>query len=519
MELAIEFSNEYIDVMEYTCSSVGMKIHNWARGKMPEGAYQNGVVVNTNGVATALKEVMKENGIRTKKAVLSVNGAEHISKIIKIPKSAPKHVRGLLKNELQKKEILANGYSFDYTLAEDVTEEADGLSSYTVCMLPTELVRNYQTTLKRAGITLLRIEPVSNSMEKLAQMLCLKERDNLTILVGAENTRVNILMSGPKIRSVNRSIQIKEEGIEENVFIVSAVQKIESALSPQERVLDALIEDISKLIQFQSQNSKGKVVDQILLYGELAGDEAFIQKIQLRTGIDTKKCTLPEDKIKKQSSVKKELKGYNMIGLAGGKLLRIKKELSFINLPEESDYISIQDRIPTFIGLGCVFALSVFYAVVTAGNLKKENDINEMEARIVEIESTEQYQKNLEVQQKLMDLIQYNQDCGLCISTLEASARMESRVFSDVDALVIPSTVSSQLLMQPGQFYIQSYDYQNKTATFGCIAAYQDGPADFARIVTNAGLFEQVTYSGFNSYQDVDGNTWYSFQLECSGQR
>ena len=113
MNLAIKLSNDYINITEQSVKSGELQIHKCVRGKMPEGAFDNGIVVNTNLVAEAVKKLLKEQKIRSKRAVLCISGVDVIQREIKIPKSAARHVRGLLKNELIKMDALRNSYLFD----------------------------------------------------------------------------------------------------------------------------------------------------------------------------------------------------------------------------------------------------------------------------------------------------------------------------------------------------------------------------------------------------------------------
>lgn len=501
MKLAIKLSNDYINVTEQRVGT-DIRIGKCVRGEMPEGAFQDGIVVNTNLVADALKKLLKEHKIKSKQAILCVSGMDIMQKEIRIPKSAPRHVRALLKNELVKMDALRGGYLFDYILREE--EKADGLDCYSVYLLPAELVHNYEQTMHRAGITLERVEPVSRSMEKLSQLLELQKRENSTILIDAEHSGIDFMMSGAGVKNVYRNIQTKEDSIEENVFIVSAIRNLGGNENPSERVLDQLIENVSKLIQFQSQASRGRTVDQILIYGEMAADDQFVERIEQRTGIATKRCHLPAMLLHHSKDVAAEMGiSYSTFGAVCGKALGEKKQLSFIQLPDEADTMTTKDWIPLVTGLVCLVALSFYYMVTAFGNNFTQASNREMESEIARIEESGEYQRRMTLKEELLVLTDYNESCKTCIEILENTGKFETESFVSVDHLV------------PSGIRITGYEFDGTKVSFRCIADMQDGPADFARIVKNAAIFQDVEYTGFTAYQDTDGSTRYSFNIEC----
>lgn len=503
MNLAIKFSNDYINITEQSVKSTGLKIHKCVRGKMPEGAFDNGIVVNTNLLADALKKLLKEQKIRSKRVVLCISGVDVIQREIKIPRSAARHVRKLLKNELVKMDAQRSNYLFDYIEGEE--NPGEELQSYIVYMLPTELIRNYEQTLRRAGLELERVEPVSRSMEKLSTLLGLDKKEKLTILVDADSSCLDIMMSGSSMKNVYKNIQIKEENIEENVFIVSAIQNISGNTDPSERVLSRLVDAVSRLMQFQSQNSRGGTVDQILVYGEMAEREDFVEKLSKRTGKTVNCCKIEGEKVRYNGVGTLPVGiSYSMFGAVCGRMVGEKKQLSFIKLPDEADTMTLKDQIPLLVGMACLVGLALYYCFISFENSRLEIKNRSMETQIATIEESEEYKQKLELRERLLKLTAYNENCAVCIDTLENSPRFEAEIFAQVDALV-PEGIS-----------ITGYEFEGNTVRFLCEAADQDGPAEFARIVTDSDLFEGVSYTGFSAMTGVDYHTYYSFQIECS---
>ena len=107
------------------------------------------------------------------------------------------------------------------------------------------------------------------------------------------------------------------------------------------------------------------------------------------------------------------------------------------------------------------------------------------------------------LKEELIKLTAYNDSCRICIDILESTRKFETESFVAVDELV------------PAGIRIEGYEFEGTKVSFRCTADTQDGPADFARIVKNAEIFQDVEYTGFAAYQDTDGSTRYSFNIEC----
>lgn len=504
MKLAVKFSEDSIQVMEWQIRG-GIRIHRCARGEMPDGAFVNGIVVNTVQVADALKGILKENGIHTKRAELCVGGMEIINKEIKIPRSGRRHVRRLIKNELLRMDALRGGYFFDYIEAE---EQEGELVVYTVYLLPAELIRNYEQTLKRAGLTLERVEPVSRSLEKAAKLMGLADREDMTILVDAEKTETNVLLAGAGTKSIHRSLRVREETMEENVFIVSAFQNLAASTEPEDKLLDKLSEVLSKLVQFQSQNSRGRRVERLLMYGSIAQDSRFLEELQRRSGIDTQPLSIPETLMPAADAgrlLEKQV-SYTLLGTVCGALLGEKKQLSFLQDQEDTERLSVKNQICFVAGLAALVATAVFYAVTAMGNNWQEEENRRMEDEIARLEQSEEYKRRLLLREQTMKLVSYNENSERCIRVMEETSRFETKLLTEVDKIVPPGIT------------IVGYGFEDNTVSFSCRADEQDGPAEFAKIVSGAGLFEQVDYSGFSAYQDMNYATYYSFVLECGRQ-
>lgn len=506
MVLSIKFTPKKIYIAEQSTGSGGVRVYKTLQTDMPEGSYQKGVIINTTEVAAKIREVLRDNAVRTKRAAMSLNGVDMIQKEFLIPYANEKQTRGMIENELKKSDLLKNEYLFDYVCHQNAEQKKEGMQNVNTYLVPRQLVQNYMQTLQRAGLIPVKLKPLNDSMDKIVKALRLQERDSITILAYVEATGAEVCMTGKGEKNVYRSIQLdEEEFFEENIFILSAKQGISQTIDQEQKILDSLTETISKLVQFQSQRNKNSVVAEILLYGDMAQNSNFVEKVGELSNILTNTCEIPDHYLRYVGKNCDLNYNYDMVALEWSRLLGEKKELSFVKQfnEQKSGYITAKDQIPVFImgGLaGVVLLAGITFKIL---DLKNQAEIKTNEEQIEQIITSDQYNQNLRNVRLVEEYASYNAICNEYIRILEETSRFESKLLTSIDRL------------KPDEIQIISYQYENKTIIVNCKSSNQDGPAIFAEVVTNAGIFPAVEYTGFQLENDIEGADYYRFLLKC----
>ncbi len=509
MILSIEFTAEHIHIVEEDMNAKSINVKRFIEIPMPDGSYLNGVIVNTASVAAAIQVAVKEHRIHTKKSIVTVSGVDILRKEFQVPAGNKKHTRGMVENELNKAGMLRSDYLFDYIVKKN--ERKDGADNETmqnvdVYLMPRALVNNYLTTLRRAGLIPYRIETVSNSMERLACLLKVAGGNDMSILCCAERDQIGLLFTGAGSKMIYRSTQIKaEDTIEENAFIVSAVQSLNREVDPISIALEEIVENVSKLVQFHSQTGKRNKVGQILMYGDLSRDSQFLSRIENATGITTVKCAFPEHVT---FAGPDDLTCLNAIGASAGSLSEVaeEKDIDFFPLMKEkkTEKTTKKDLIPLAAGMGIVLIMAGVYALQSASNLSVEASVQMSQDFINDPENQKLYQRAKALQDYTISLSEYNETCNQYIDVIKNTRRLEADDFHNLD------------LKKPDDVTINSYGYSNGEITISCNTTNQDGASAFAKILSDSGLYTDVKYTGFSSGSSEDGAANYTFQLVCT---
>lgn len=509
MILSIEFTAEHIHIVEEDVNAKSITVRRFIEIPMPDGSYLNGVIVNTTAVAAAIQVAVKEHRIHTKKSIVTVSGVDILRKEFQVPSGNNKHTRGMVENELNKAGMLRSDYLFDYIIKKNIQKDqakSETMQNVDVYLMPRALVNNYLTTLRRAGLTPYRIETVSNSMERLAFLLKVADGDDMSILCCAERDQIGLLFTGAGTKMIYRSTQIKaEDTIEENAFIVSAVQSLNREVDPIAIALEEIVENVSKLVQFHSQTGKKNKVGQILMYGDLSRDSQFLSRIENATGITTIKCDFPDHVTFAGPG---DLTCLNAIGASAGGLYEVaeEKDIDFFPLMKEkkAEKTTKKDLIPLAAGMGLILILSGIYALQSSSNMTVEASVQMSQDFINDPENQKLYQKAKALQYYTISLAEYNETCNQYIDVIKNTRRLESNDFNELDA------------KKPEDVTIKSYGYSNGEITISCDTTNQDGASAFAKILSDSGLYTDVKYTGFSSGSSEDGSANYTFQLVCT---
>ena len=489
MILSIEFTAEHIHIVEEDVNAKSITVKRFIEIPMPDGSYLNGVIVNTAAVAAAIQVAVKEHRIHTKKSIVTVSGVDILRKEFQVPSGNNKHTRGMVENELNKAGMLRSDYLFDYIIKKNIQKDqakSETMQNVDVYLMPRALVNNYLTTLRRAGLTPYRIETVSNSMERLAFLLKVADGDDMSILCCAERDQIGLLFTGAGTKMIYRSTQIKaEDTIEENAFIVSAVQSLNREVDPIAIALEEIVENVSKLVQFHSQTGKKNKVGQILMYGDLSRDSQFLSRIENATGITTIKCDFPDHVTFAGPG---DLTCLNAIGASAGGLYEVaeEKDIDFFPLMKEkkAEKTTKKDLIPLAAGMGLILILSGIYALQSSSNMTVEASVQMSQDFINDPENQKLYQKAKALQDYTISLAEYNETCNQYIDVIKNTRRLESNDFNELDA------------KKPEDVTIKSYGYSNGEITISCDTTNQDGASAFAKILSDSGLYTDVKYTG-----------------------
>jgi len=133
--------------------------------RTPEGCVENEVIVDPYTLGAAIKTLLAEAGIKTKKCVSSVGGqSQVVVRVVEVPKMSREELVETMRWEVEKFSFSPDGVEMDFQPIEKPDADPDAQSmSVLLAVAQKELVENHVQALLVAGL-----QPVAIDIEPLA---------------------------------------------------------------------------------------------------------------------------------------------------------------------------------------------------------------------------------------------------------------------------------------------------------------------------------------------------------------
>ncbi len=201
--VGVDIGSDLIKVAEAKYSAKdGITISGLGVAKMPEGIVENEVIINPKALGHAIKALLAESGIKTKKSVSSVSGQSRVVvRVIEVPKMSGKELAETMKWEVERHVPFSpNEVVMDFQPLEISTTDPNAQNmEVLLAVAQEELINNHVEALQAAGL-----KPVAIDIEPLAASRALVEAiPTFTpsgiyaiINIGCHNTDLSIFENG-----------------------------------------------------------------------------------------------------------------------------------------------------------------------------------------------------------------------------------------------------------------------------------------------------------------------------------
>lgn len=250
---------------------------------------KSALLLSSQDIARALRGILQEAKIQTKKAVFSIPDFSSFFTHFELPPMTKEELPGAVEYEARKHIPLPfSEVTLDWQLTAGHYQEKQPFKILMVAV-PNEVVNQYQEIARLTGLKLFALEAEVFGLIRSS----VKEGQGPVGIVdiGAQSTTVNIVYKG-KLRS-SRSLDIGGNGFTERIAKALTVDhkraeefKIKVGVGTQEYLhilsplVDMVVQEMQKMMEVFSQQN-GKPVQKILLGGgsaNLIGLKDYIQK-------------------------------------------------------------------------------------------------------------------------------------------------------------------------------------------------------------------------------------------------
>lgn len=197
--------------------------------------------------AGILKEFLKKQGIKTKKAVLCLGRSGIIARSVKVPKMSLADLKTHMNLEISDYlPVSSDDYSFDFKVMDTFTDDDRDYFNLLVAAAMKKHIEEFVGILEIAGLTLLAVDIFPNVMWRL---LADKHYDTAVVDSGRDGTRLMLCQGENLVLYTDIPYQFENQGDED---------------------FSQLTREIGGYLEFFASRHFGKTVDRIYITGELA---------------------------------------------------------------------------------------------------------------------------------------------------------------------------------------------------------------------------------------------------------
>jgi len=297
---AIDFGLRSIKVAKVHKVSDGYELDNYGIILSPEGAIDNGEILNPIVVADVLTELLKESGIRDRKAIIAITGQKVIIREIVLPIMEDKELMAGVMWEAPK----YVPYDLDESIidAEKVDEfvEKDGNKMMRVLLVaaPKTIVQPYMEVLKKIRIIPKIVDVVSSANIRIFKnhLTYKKEEEkegtiiDIILSIGASGSILtlvekgnlkftrNILVGGNDItkaiaKSLNLSFNEAEKLKRETKIVLGPEAEEEKKIESEKimiKILNRITKEVRKSLSYYKTQSQKVKYNKMILSGGCA---------------------------------------------------------------------------------------------------------------------------------------------------------------------------------------------------------------------------------------------------------
>lgn len=302
---------------------------------LPPEAIVDGSIIDASTVLSAIKGLVKDQGVKTKNVASSISGHSVIIKRIKLPIMTEEELADSIQWEAEQYiPFDINEVNLDFQIM-GIDPEGKGQMDVLLVACKKEVINDYTNVIREAGLNPVVIDVDSFTLENMFEINypVLQDENVALVNIGASSMNINILKGG--LTSFTRDVSIGgnrfTEEIQKELNLnfqdaegLKTGKKVDGR-SPEdvkpiiEKVMNLVALEIKKTIDFFLSTSSGVHISKVYLSGGSSKFPDMLTVIQERTGISTERLNpfnnIEYDRRQFDESYIKEISPFMAVGM------------------------------------------------------------------------------------------------------------------------------------------------------------------------------------------------------------
>lgn len=299
--VGLDIGSNSIKIIQLAPTKKGWKLVNIGMTHLPPEAIVDGSIIDSMTVITAIKDIVSQQGIKTKNCVSALTGHSVIIKKVNLPVMTEAELAESIQWEAEQYiPFPITDVNVDFQILGADTE-GRGQMEVMLVAVKKDVINDYTNVIKEAGLIPVIVDVDSFALENMFEMnYAIAPNENIAIVnIGATITSINILRSG--ITIFTRAIPMGGNQFTEEIqkafgisFKDAETSKLggevsgidaQAILPVVERISGNVALEVKRSIDFFLGGAPGMFISKIYLSGGSAKTKGLPAVIQERTAI------------------------------------------------------------------------------------------------------------------------------------------------------------------------------------------------------------------------------------------
>ena len=282
--LSISLGSEIVKVCEVALAGKRkIQVFNAIDLLIPEGLCEDGVILDPEALASAIKQGLAGEGFTAKRIVFTITSKRIANKEAIIPYCKENRIKDIVQINASEYFPINNfeDYTFNYSILEVV--QTDNIKNYrlSVTATPNDLIEQYYALAKAMGMSVETVDFSGNSILQLLKLQTAGEGVDAVLQVGGENTVVNIMNGSTLV--MQRSVPYGRLAIADGVKVARNIsddeadmvlvnEDLEGLTIRYQDVADAvksMLSSIGRILEFYRARNPEHPIERVFIIGDV----------------------------------------------------------------------------------------------------------------------------------------------------------------------------------------------------------------------------------------------------------
>lgn len=301
--IGIDLGSRTIKIVEVLPHKDGPQLLAAGEVATPPKALLSSLPADHEAIAIALKELIKEAGVKSKNAVIALPESQVFTRVIEVPQLSERELISAIKWEAEQYIPLPlDQVNLDFAVLRDSHETGRNVMEVLLVAAPKILTEKYVSIMERADINPLAAETEIIAATRVAVRTTPQVRTVMLASMGAQTTDLAITKGGilaftrsisaggeALTRAISQGVDIDLNQSEEfkRTYGLESDKlegKLVNAVKP---ILDTIISEMKRAIVYFEEKYKDERVDTLLLTGGTAKTPGLVPYFTQVLGVET----------------------------------------------------------------------------------------------------------------------------------------------------------------------------------------------------------------------------------------